>query len=287
MSTPMKKTVSPVLMLTFLALGKSTLVMAEESQDSINRIKIAMHVAGHLKSLAFTSLRHFGDESASVESQEVALGAGAEESSSQEERGAHYFDLDGSLTFEDVPHDQRNPANEANDNSQTATEPRTHNEYTVGWVCALLKEQTAATATLVEIHADLLALGSIGKYNIVIACLPKGTLGTSSAATVATQMAEYELTGSKIPGLPVKVKPFACDVIKKACILFVKPRTTARTTIPGSTLTTKTTLSTQATSVTSTSTVKPRPTCNAGTLTSPPDPGSFSCNCNFEISCDT
>ncbi|KAI9781186.1 MAG: hypothetical protein M1839_006294 [Geoglossum umbratile] len=81
--------------------------------------------------------------------------------------------------------------------AQTATEPRTHNEYTVGWVCALPKEQTAATAMLDGRHADLpkpskdpntYTLGSIGKHNIVIACLPKGKIGTSSAATVATQM---------------------------------------------------------------------------------------------------
>jgi nucleoside phosphorylase len=81
--------------------------------------------------------------------------------------------------------------------AQTATEPRTHNEYTVGWVCALPKEQTAATVMLDRRHADLpkpskdpntYTLGSIGKHNIVIACLPKGKIGTSSAAAVATQM---------------------------------------------------------------------------------------------------
>jgi nucleoside phosphorylase len=82
--------------------------------------------------------------------------------------------------------------------AQIATDPRTPNEYTVGWVCALPKEQTAATAMLDQRHADLpkplndyntYTLGSIGKHNIVIACLPKGKLGTSSAATVATQLA--------------------------------------------------------------------------------------------------
>ncbi|KAH7305361.1 nucleoside phosphorylase [Rhexocercosporidium sp. MPI-PUGE-AT-0058] len=82
--------------------------------------------------------------------------------------------------------------------AQTATELRTSDDYTIGWVCALPKEQTAATAMLDEIHADLptkppndtnaYTLGSIGKHNIVIACLPKGRLGTSSAATVAIQM---------------------------------------------------------------------------------------------------
>lgn len=73
----------------------------------------------------------------------------------------------------------------------------THNTYTVGWVCALPKEQTAATAMLDQIHLDLpkppndhntYTLGSIGEHNVVIACLPKGKYGTNSAATVATRM---------------------------------------------------------------------------------------------------
>lgn len=71
----------------------------------------------------------------------------------------------------------------------------TYNDYIVGWVCALPKEQTAATAMLDEIHLDLpkpsndhntYTLGSISKHNIVIACLLKGKVGTASAATVAT-----------------------------------------------------------------------------------------------------
>jgi len=81
--------------------------------------------------------------------------------------------------------------------AQMATRPRFHKEYTVGWVCALPKEQTAATAMLDQIHPDLpkppndhntYTLGSIGKHNTVIACLPKGKVGTNSAATVATRM---------------------------------------------------------------------------------------------------
>ncbi|KAK8061156.1 hypothetical protein PG997_015377 [Apiospora hydei] len=76
-----------------------------------------------------------------------------------------------------------------------------HNDYTVGWVCALSKEQTAATAMLDVRHKDweqhlrkqpndtnTYTLGSIGGHNIVIACLPKGKFGTVSAAMVATNM---------------------------------------------------------------------------------------------------
>lgn len=74
---------------------------------------------------------------------------------------------------------------------------KAHHDYTIGWVCALTKEQTAATAMLEEIHADLLnppndpnayTLGSIGKHNIVIACLPEGKYGTNAAATATTWM---------------------------------------------------------------------------------------------------
>jgi nucleoside phosphorylase len=73
----------------------------------------------------------------------------------------------------------------------------TVNDYTVGWVCALPKEQTAATAMLDQIHPDLpkppndhntYTLGSIGKHNIVITCLPKGKVGTNPAATALTRM---------------------------------------------------------------------------------------------------
>ena len=71
------------------------------------------------------------------------------------------------------------------------------NKYTVGWVCALPKERTAATAMLDRRHADLpkppndpntYTLGSIGKHNVVIACLPKGKIGNNSAATAVTWM---------------------------------------------------------------------------------------------------
>lgn len=71
----------------------------------------------------------------------------------------------------------------------------THTDYTVGWVCALSKEQTAAIAMLDQIHPELpkarndtnaYTLGSIGKHNVVIACLP--IMGIAPAATVAAHM---------------------------------------------------------------------------------------------------
>ncbi|KAL2816638.1 hypothetical protein BDW59DRAFT_136665 [Aspergillus cavernicola] len=72
-------------------------------------------------------------------------------------------------------------------------------EYTVGWICALPLEMAAVKAVLDHIHADLPAdpsmndtnsyvLGSLSGHNVVAACLPFGVYGTTSAATVATQM---------------------------------------------------------------------------------------------------
>ncbi|PLB48774.1 Pfs, NACHT and ankyrin domain protein, partial [Aspergillus steynii IBT 23096] len=86
---------------------------------------------------------------------------------------------------------------------QSITSPETslcrkrlqYDAYTIGWVCALPKEQTAARAMLDEEHEPLpkprndhnaYILGSIYGHNVVIACLPN--VGTSPAATVATSM---------------------------------------------------------------------------------------------------
>lgn len=69
-----------------------------------------------------------------------------------------------------------------------------HDDYTVGWICALNVEHVAAQELLDEEHEGLeyvpqdnnnYTLGSIGKHNVVIASLPpRGT----SVATVARDM---------------------------------------------------------------------------------------------------
>ncbi|KJZ74569.1 hypothetical protein HIM_06165 [Hirsutella minnesotensis 3608] len=71
-------------------------------------------------------------------------------------------------------------------------------DYTVGWICAISTEFVAAQAFLDEEHDrpeslystdnNNYALGRIGKHNIVIAVLPDGEYGTSSAAIVARDM---------------------------------------------------------------------------------------------------
>jgi nucleoside phosphorylase len=69
-------------------------------------------------------------------------------------------------------------------------------DYTVGWICAIPKELTAARAMLDSTHGPLEAqpkhdennyvLGSIGKHNVAIACLPE--YGVVSAAVTAKSM---------------------------------------------------------------------------------------------------
>ncbi|KAL3465617.1 ankyrin repeat-containing domain protein [Aspergillus heterothallicus] len=73
------------------------------------------------------------------------------------------------------------------------------NDYTVGWICALPLEYVAAQLCLDDEYENLsvdtsekdnneYTLGRIGKNNVVIAFLPKGGQGTTSATAVARDM---------------------------------------------------------------------------------------------------
>jgi nucleoside phosphorylase len=79
----------------------------------------------------------------------------------------------------------------------TASTCFSHDDYTVGWICTLPFEMAAAKAILNEIHPSLpnslddyntYTLGQIGAHNIVIACMPSGVYGMTSAVVVATSM---------------------------------------------------------------------------------------------------
>lgn len=70
-------------------------------------------------------------------------------------------------------------------------------EYTIGWICALRDELTAAMTMLDETHGQLpqsrtdnnsYGLGRIGGHNVVLAGLPAGWTGKESAAIVATNL---------------------------------------------------------------------------------------------------
>lgn len=72
-----------------------------------------------------------------------------------------------------------------------------HEDYTVGWICALPIEMAVAVGMLDERHDSLpqdsrdhniYTLGRIGLHNVAIACLPAGVMGVTSAARVAGQM---------------------------------------------------------------------------------------------------
>lgn len=72
-----------------------------------------------------------------------------------------------------------------------------HNDYVVGWICALTTEYVAACELLDTEHPQLpqkskdnnsYTLGQIGPHNVVIACLPEGSYGTNLAASHAQDM---------------------------------------------------------------------------------------------------
>jgi nucleoside phosphorylase len=70
--------------------------------------------------------------------------------------------------------------------------------YTVGWICAISTEYVAAKAFLDERHEgpkyissndnNNYTLGKVGRHNVIIAILPEGEYGISSAAGIARDM---------------------------------------------------------------------------------------------------
>ncbi|KAL4735683.1 purine and uridine phosphorylase [Aspergillus similis] len=73
----------------------------------------------------------------------------------------------------------------------------THASYTVAWICALPLELAAAKVFLDQVHPRLTqpesdhnvyTLGSVGGHNIVVACLPAGVYGTTSATAAVSHL---------------------------------------------------------------------------------------------------
>jgi nucleoside phosphorylase len=72
------------------------------------------------------------------------------------------------------------------------------NDYTVGWICAIVTEYVTAQAFLDEKYEgpeyvsannnNDYILGKVGRHNVAIAVLPDREYGTSSAAIVARDM---------------------------------------------------------------------------------------------------
>jgi nucleoside phosphorylase len=68
-------------------------------------------------------------------------------------------------------------------------------DFTVSWICALPIELAAVTEILDETYdsfenggSSKYNLGRISEHNVVVACLPKGQMGTNSAAIAAAEL---------------------------------------------------------------------------------------------------
>ncbi|TPR11848.1 Fungal specific transcription factor domain family protein [Aspergillus niger] len=75
--------------------------------------------------------------------------------------------------------------------------PPRHDEYNVGWICVLPIEMAVAKLMLDEIHPPLpmppndpntYILGRVGDHNVVIACLPAGTYGSTTSVALERQV---------------------------------------------------------------------------------------------------
>ena len=81
--------------------------------------------------------------------------------------------------------------------SEISNKDHTCEDYTIGWICVHVKQQTAAIMMLDERHPDIdkksndpitYTLGSMGLHNVVIGCLPLDWGGSDAAATIAVWM---------------------------------------------------------------------------------------------------
>ncbi|KAI0474544.1 hypothetical protein F4859DRAFT_521621 [Xylaria cf. heliscus] len=71
-----------------------------QDDEKIRHLELMNHIASHLVSLAFTSLRYFDDEADLNNSNQASHGA-ANAPLTEEEKADHYFEWDGSLDFQD------------------------------------------------------------------------------------------------------------------------------------------------------------------------------------------
>lgn len=109
----------------------------------------------------------------------------------------HYVVREGSSSLQSEPEGLLTLRPIVFDDQMEPSEPQ-RDQYTVGWICALPIEAAVSKAMLDKRYRPLssenasdsnnYALGSIGEHNVVIASLPTGVYGTTSAATTATKM---------------------------------------------------------------------------------------------------
>lgn len=87
--------------------------------------------------------------------------------------------------------------NSPESSNTTVTTSFSHGDYAIGWICALPLEMSAAKAMFDIVHQPLpnpaddqntYTLGKMGAHNVVMACMPSGVYGMTSATRVASQM---------------------------------------------------------------------------------------------------
>ncbi|KAK6501370.1 hypothetical protein TWF481_009212 [Arthrobotrys musiformis] len=136
---------------------------------------------------------------------EESLGSCSEYGTPSKRHQSYDIDAEGEEAFPRVPPQfgyetvPPSPASGLPPSTTNPTKSLPCSAYTIGWLSALPIEMAAAAAMLQEIHIsrdiekhlsdnNTYTLGEIGGHNIVIACLPSGVYGTTSATTVANQM---------------------------------------------------------------------------------------------------
>ena len=176
-------------------------------KTEITSWEMGSHIADHLHHLMIVSLQIFssmrtpaeGDDDTRSLSSGPSVGISGSDGDQARKRLEDLpEDLQGSIDWSDMGR----PEDEHLQGQNTMyTEPRMRRpeDYTVGWVCMLPVEMTAAREMLDDEHPsldhklsnndeNLYLLGSIDGHDVAIACPPVGQIGSNSVAATATQM---------------------------------------------------------------------------------------------------
>ncbi|KAK1252735.1 hypothetical protein MKX08_003922 [Trichoderma sp. CBMAI-0020] len=178
---------------------KSTCTEEEEGAD-IQNVNIKTFIFFPTQPLLIKQERSYIPEEyfaeSSNESSQVQRGTLSLDSDLPEARGTYSDDISDKISEESATdHIMESP--QSSTGAKSPLRKLEHDDYTVGWICAITVEYVAVQKFLDEKHEGLeyvpqdsnnYILGSIGKHNVVIATLLLGEYGFDSAATVARDM---------------------------------------------------------------------------------------------------
>ncbi|KAI9656906.1 MAG: hypothetical protein M1821_003545 [Bathelium mastoideum] len=168
---------------------------------NFNKLKSAVHDAAEKSLQKLSEMTAEGNQNAQQQQPNTQQQQSSRENAKKKSKKSRDEDDEDADEDDDEKDDEDSDDSEDSDDDDDDDDGDLDDddEYTVGIICALPIELAAVRMTLEGEHGDsesdededdtnVYTFGMIGKHHVVVSCLPVGSYGTNSAATVATQM---------------------------------------------------------------------------------------------------